>query len=308
MSTETPTTGEELTADGTAMWETVKNQLFYLVLVVASLFGVVMLVLLFADLLYEAIIGQQEFGIGLVRFFTETGSQMPDNAGFYSAIVASLWLMGLTVVLTFFIGVGAAVYLVEYAPDTRTTRVIEANLANLAGVPSVVYGILVLALVVNGAGLGSVILAGAVALAMLVVPIIIVASIEALRAVPDGMREGSAAAGATRWQTIRRVTLPQAFPGVMTGTILAMARAIGETAPLLMVGALFTDTSVPAGPLDSFSGMPVQIYNWTFLPDRQFHALAAMGIVVLLVVLFAMQAAAVYIRRKYERDTGSNGV
>lgn len=305
MSIETP---QELFADTDLSWEKTKNRIFYGVLICASLFGVVMLVLLFADILYEAIAGQQRFDIELGRFLGNVGSQTPANAGFYSAIVASVWLMTFTVLFTFFIGVGAAIYLVEYAPDNRTTRLIEANLANLAGVPSVVYGILILALIVNGAGLGSVILAGSLALALLVVPIIIVASIESIRAVPDGMRDGSAATGATKWQTIRRVTLPQAFPGIMTGTILAMARAIGETAPLLMVGALFTDTSVPAGPLDSFSSMPVQIYNWTFLPQREFHALAAMGIIVLLLVLFAMQATAVYIRRKYENDVNLKSV
>ncbi len=288
--------------------EKFKNRVFYATLVAASSFGVIMLVFLFADIFYEGIIGQQRFGIEISRFLGNTGSQTPGNAGFYSAIVASIWLMLLTTAFILFLGISTALYLVEYAPDNRTTRLIEANLANLAGVPSVVYGILILALIVNGAGLGSVILAGAIALSALVVPIVIVASIEAIRAVPDGMRDGSAAAGATQWQTIRRVVLPQAIPGIMTGTILALARAVGETAPLLMVGALFTDTSVPSGPFDSFSSMPVQIYNWTYLPQREFLALAAMGIIVLLLVLLAMQAVAVYIRRKYERDVSLTGV
>ena len=288
--------------------EKLKNRLFHGILVAAASFGVVMLVFLFGDIFYEAVTGQREFGIELGRFLANTGSQTPANAGFYSAIIASIWLMLLTTAFILFIGISTALYLVEYAPDNRTTRLIEANLANLAGVPSVVYGILILALIVNGAGIGSVILAGAIALSALVVPIVIVASIEAIRAVPDGMRDGSAAAGATQWQTIRRVILPQAIPGIMTGTILALARAIGETAPLLMVGALFTDTSVPSGPFDSFSSMPVQIYNWTFLPQREFLALAAMGIIVLLLILLAMQAVAVYIRRKYERDVSLTGV
>jgi len=288
--------------------EKFKNRLFYGTLVAASSFGVLMLVFLFGDIFYEAAVGQREFGIEIARFLGNTGSQTPANAGFYSAIVASIWLMVLTTIFILFLGISTALYLVEYAPDNRTTRLIEANLANLAGVPSVVYGILILALIVNGAGLGSVILAGAIALSALVVPIVIVASIEAIRAVPDGMRDGSAAAGATQWQTIRRVVLPQSLPGIMTGTILALARAVGETAPLLMVGALFTDTSVPNGPFDSFSSMPVQIYNWTFLPQREFLALAAMGIIVLLLVLLAMQAVAVYIRRKYERDVSLTGV
>ncbi len=309
MSTERKgdVTGRSIT-DVDLSSEKFKNRLFYGLLLAASSFGVVMLVFLFADIFYEAAIGQREFGIELGRFLGNTGSQTPANAGFYSAIIASVWLMALTVVFILFLGISTALYLVEYAPDNRTTRLIEANLANLAGVPSVVYGILILALVVNGAGLGSVILAGAFALSALVVPIVIVASIESIRAVPDGMRDGSAATGATKWQTIRRVVLPQSLPGIMTGTILALARAVGETAPLLMVGALFTDTSVPGGPFDSFSSMPVQIYNWTFLPQREFLALAAMGIIVLLVVLLLMQAVAVYIRRKYERDVSLTGV
>ncbi len=311
MSTDTERSNEAVgqsITDVDLSSEKFKNRAFYATLVAASSFGVIMLVFLFADIFYEGIIGQQRFGIEIGRFLGNTGSQTPANAGFYSAIVASIWLMLLTTAFILFLGISTALYLVEYAPDNRTTRLIEANLANLAGVPSVVYGILILALIVNGAGLGSVILAGAIALSALVVPIVIVASIEAIRAVPDGMRDGSAAAGATQWQTIRRVVLPQAIPGIMTGTILALARAVGETAPLLMVGALFTDTSVPSGPFDSFSSMPVQIYNWTYLPQREFLALAAMGIIVLLLVLLAMQAVAVYIRRKYERDVSLTGV
>ncbi len=278
-----------------------KERLFHGLLLVASSLGIVALVFLFADVIYEGTSGMLEFGIGPLEFLTRTSSARPEEAGFLAAIIASFWLLVLTAIFSFFIGVGCAIYLVEYAPDNRTTRLIEANLSNLAGVPSIVYGLLVLAAVVNGIGVGAVVMSGAIALALLVMPIIIVASIEALRAVPDGIRDGSAATGATRWQTIREVVLPAAMPGIITGTILALARAIGETAPLIMVGALLHARRVP-GPIDYFSAMPTQIYNWTFLADPRFNALAALGIVVLLVVLLGMHGIAVYLRKRYETE------
>jgi len=278
------------------------NRLFYGLLVAASLFGLVILVLLIADVIWESYQGLTTFNIDPVQFLTEPSSSRAERAGFGASIVASLWLMALTAVLAFAIAVGCAIYLVEYAPETRTTRLIEANLANLAGVPSIVYGLLVLALIVNDAGLGSVILAGAIALALLIVPIIIVASIEAIRAVPSSVRDGSYAMGATTWQTVRQVVLPQAMPGILTGTILALARAIGETAPLIMVGTMLHATRYPSGPLSSFSAMPTQIYNWTYQADRMFNGLAALGIVVLLVFLVVMYALAGYLRKKYETE------
>ena len=281
------------------------NRLFYGTLVVASLFGLVMLVLLIADVLWESAQALSNFDVDIGNFLTGTSSSRAPRAGFGASILASLWLMALTAVLAFFIAVGCAIYLVEYAPENRVTRLIEANLANLAGVPSIVYGLLVLALIVNDAGLGSVILAGAIALALLIVPIIIVASIESIRAVPSSVRDGSYAMGATKWQTIRRVVLPQAMPGILTGTILALARAIGETAPLIMVGTMLHATRYPSGPLSSFSAMPTQIYNWTYQADRMFNGLAALGIVVLLLFLVAMYALAGYLRKRYETEGGS---
>ena len=297
--------GESLFAQGDLSREKLKNRLFSGLLFGASVFGLVVLALLILDVLWESYRAVTVFEIDLGQFLTATSSSRPTRAGFGASILASIWLMALTAVMAFFIAVGCAVYLVEYAPDNRVTRLIETNLANLAGVPSIVYGLLVLALIVNDAGLGSVILAGAIALALLIVPIIIVASIEALRAVPDGVRDGAYAMGSTRWQTIRRVVLPQAMPGILTGTILALARAIGETAPLIMVGTLLHATRYPTGPLSDFSAMPTQIYNWTFQADRMFDALAALGIVVLLIVLVAMYALAGYLRRRYEAEGGT---
>ena len=282
-------------------WEHLKNRLFLYLIFGAAMFGVVALALLIFDVVTDFYVGVTEFNIGIVDFLTRDGSRRAEQAGFRGAIVASVMLMALTAFLSFFIGVGSAIYLEEYAPDNRITRLIEANLANLAGVPSIVYGLLALAALRNGIGLGPVVLVGGIALALLVMPIIIVSSQEAIRAVPDGVRRGSYATGATKWQTIRRVVLPAALPGIFTGTILALARAIGETAPLLMVGALFVNR-MPGGPMDRFSGMPTQIYGWAAEPSQHFIHLAAVGIVVLLTIMLTMNGVAIYLRNKYETE------
>ena len=266
----------------------------------ASLVGLFALAILFAIVLQEAYHGAVAYDVGIIRFLTSSGSIDPGRAGFYAAMVGSLWLMVFAALLAFFVGVGTAVYLVEYAPDTTGTRLIEANLANLAGVPSVVYGLVCLGVLVNGPlRAGRVILVGAIALGLLVLPIIVVAAMEALRAVPDGMRAGARAAGATEWQTVRTVVLPAAMPGIMTGTILALARAMGETAPLLMVGVLVGARHPPAGPFDHITAMTVTIFEWSFNFQPEFHALAAMGIVVLLVLLLGMNGVAMYLRYRY---------
>ncbi len=294
--------GDGLFEDVDLTWVKRKGTAFYLLCLASSLFGIVMLGFLILDVLYEAALGPIEFEISLTTFLTDPASRHPEQAGYLGAILGSVWLMVLTVILSFFIGVGSAIYLEEYAPDTRITRLIEANLTNLAGVPSIVYGLLVLAVFVNGFTLGSILLAGSIALALLVMPIIIVSSQEALRAVPSGMRDGSSATGATRWQTIRHVVLPAAIPGIMTGTILALARAIGETAPLIMVGAILSAIRLPSGPFDSFGSMPTQIYYWATAPGPEWGHLAAMAIVVLLAVMLSMNAAAVLLRNRYEKD------
>ncbi len=291
----------ELFTDVDLGWKHLQNRIFLGIIFAASMFGVVMLALLLLDVATDFYVGLTEFNISLVDFFTRDGSRRAEGAGFRGAIVASVMLMILTAFLALFIGVGSAIYLEEYAPKTRLTRLIEANLANLAGVPSIVYGLLALAAFVNGIGMGPIVLAGSIALALLVMPIIIVSSQEALRAVPDSVRRGSYATGATKWQTIRRVVLPAAFPGIMTGTILALARAVGETAPLIMVGALFTNR-MPSGPFDRFSGMPTQIYGWAAEPSQHFIHLAAVGIVVLLSVMLCMNGVAIYLRNKYETE------
>lgn len=245
-------------------------------------------------------------------FLNRFPSRFAEQAGFKSAFWGSLWVIGFTALLAFPIGVGAAVYLEEYAPKNAVTRLLQTNISNLAGVPSIVYGILGLQLFVRGTiGIGPSledlglrdldrsVLAGSATLALLILPVVIVASQEALKAVPPSIREASYGVGATRWQTVRSHVLPQAFPGIMTGTILALSRAIGETAPLIMIGALSFVAFTPGNPLDDFTVMPIQIFGWAVRPQLDFQDLAATGIIVLLIVLLSMNAIAVYLRHRF---------
>lgn len=239
-------------------------------------------------------------------------SRFPEQAGLKAALFGTLWLMGLTALFCVPVGVGAAVYLEEYAPDNRLTRFIEVNIANLAGVPSIVYGLLGLALFVQGytiafggreieLSLGRSVLAGALTMSLLVLPIVILASREAIRAVPDTYRQAAFALGASKWEVVRGIVLPAAFPGMLTGVILAMSRAVGETAPVIAISALVYLTFVPGHPLDRFTVLPIQIYNWVSRPQSDFQGLAAGGIIVLLVVLLSMNALAVYLRNKFQK-------
>lgn len=234
------------------------------------------------------------------EFFTEFPSRFPERSGLRSALQGSLWMIGLTALLAFPIGVGAAIYLEEFARDNWFTRFIEINIANLAGVPSIIYGLLGLGLFVRGLELGRSVLAGSMTMALLVLPILIVAGREAIRAVPPSIRHASLALGATKWQTIQNHVLPYAMPGVLTGTILAMSRAIGETAPLITIGALTYIRFDLQGPLDLFTVLPIQIFNWVSLPKAEFQELAAAGIVVLLAVLLSMNALAIVLRNRLQ--------
>jgi phosphate transport system permease protein len=202
----------------------------------------------------------------------------------------------LTAAIAIPIGVLAAVYLEEYAKPGRVSTFITINIANLAGVPSIVYGIIGLAIFVRFLGLDRSVLAGAMTMSLLILPVIIIASREAIKAVPSSLRQVAFALGATRWQVTRDHVLPQAMPGILTGVILALSRAIGETAPLIMIGALTYIAFVPEGPMDEFTALPIQIYNWTSRPQEAFHELASAGIIVLLLVLLIMNATAVWIR------------
>jgi phosphate transport system permease protein len=234
------------------------------------------------------------------EFFTEFPSRFPEKSGLRSALQGSLWMISLTALMAFPIGVGAAIYLEEYAPDNWFTRFIEINISNLAGVPSIIYGLLGLGLFVRGLEMGRSVLAGSMTMALLVLPILIVSGREAIRAVPQSVRHASLALGATKWQTIQNHVLPYAMPGILTGTILAISRAIGETAPLITIGALTYIRFDLKGPMDLFTVLPIQIFNWVSLPKAEFQELAAAGIIVLLVVLLSLNALAILLRNKLQ--------
>ncbi len=229
-------------------------------------------------------------------------------AGFRAGIAGSLWLLGMVAVFAIPVGVGAAVFLEEYAPAGRVRKIIQTNIANLAGVPSIVYGILGLALFVRGLGykgvaLGPSLWAGALTLGLLILPTVVIATQEALRTVPSSLRQAALALGATRWQVVRDHVVPSALPGILTGTILGLSRAIGETAPLLMVGAAGSILRLPKGPSDRYTALPVEIYNYAKEPSTAFQTVAAGGILILLVMLLSMNATAIVIRNRYRRST-----
>jgi phosphate transport system permease protein len=228
-------------------------------------------------------------------------SRNPDRAGIAPALVGSAWVLLLTASIAFPLGVGTAIWLEEYAPNNRWRRLIEMNISNLAGVPSIVYGILGLTLFVRVASLGRSLLAAALTLALLILPVIIIASQEAIKAVPRSLRLGAYALGATRWETIRHQIFPMALPGIMTGTILALSRAIGEAAPVIIVGALGFVTFVPKSPMDQYTVLPFQIFNWVSRPQVAYHEVAAAASIVLLVLLLSMSAVAIWLRNKYTR-------
>ncbi len=261
----------------------------------AVAFGVASLVVLLVSLAADGLPALS------FEFLTSYPSRFPDRAGIRSAILGSAWMLALVAVMSFPLGVGAALYLEEYAPTNRFTTLLKTNIANLASVPSIVYGILGLAVFVRFLALERSLLAGAATLSLLVLPIVNIAAREAIRAVPDSLREAAYALGATRWQAIRHHVLPAAMPGILSGTILGLSRAGGETAPLLMIGALTFIAFDPLSPMDPFTALPIQIFNWTTDPRGEFHALAAGAIVVLLGVLLMMNAAAILIRNRFER-------
>ena len=236
-----------------------------------------------------------------MTLLTEPPSTDPEQAGARPAIIATLYIGALLLLFTVPIGVFTAIYLEEYADKTRWyNRLLEINIQNLAAVPSIVYGILGLAFLVRGLGLGRVLLAGAMILTLLVLPTVIIASREAIRAVPDSIRQGAYALGATRWQVVSRQVLPAAVPGIATGSILALSRAIGETAPLIMIGAV---TYIAFDPtiLGPFTALPIQIYSFLRLPQEEFKLLAAASIIVLLGILLTLNAFAIWIRNRYRR-------
>ena len=236
-----------------------------------------------------------------LSFLMNTGSRNAEEAGVYHALMGSIWVIALTGLLALPIGVAAAIYLEEYGTRSRLARFIELNIANLAAVPSIIYGLLGLGLFVRLMGMGQSVMAGAATLALLALPVVILSTREALRTVPSSIREGSYALGATKWQTIWNQVLPMALPGVLTGLILALSRAIGETAPLITIGALTYIPFAPDSVWSKFTVLPIQIFNWVSRPQAEFKANAAAGILVLLALLLSMNAIAIIVRDRFQR-------
>ena len=235
-------------------------------------------------------------------FLTGFPSRFAENAGIWHALVGSVYVIGLTAAITIPAGIAAAIHLEEYSHGGKLSRIIEINISNLAGVPSIIYGLLGLGLFVRWMNLGPSVLAGALTLSLLVLPVVILSTREALRAVPKSLREGSYALGATKWQTIWHQVLPSAVPGILTGLILALSRAIGETAPLITLGALTYVAFTPESIWSPFTVLPIQIFNWVSRPQAAFAENAAAGIVVLLVLLLAMNAVAIVVRDRFQRN------
>ena len=268
---------------------------FALALLLGVLVSIVVLLVLFIDVARD---GASSLNW---QFLSSLDSRFADRAGIMPALVGTIWLMVLVAAMTLPIGVGAAVYLHEFARPGRARNFIDLNVANLAAVPSVVYGLLGLAVFVRGMDMGRSVLAGAMTLTLLLLPIVVVATREALRAVPDSIRQASYGVGATKLQTVRSQVLPAAVPGIMTGMILGLSRAIGETAPLITLGALTYVSFVPSSPGDRFTAMPIQIFNWVSRPQEEFQHVAAAGILLLLAVLLSMNALAIWIRGRFEK-------
>jgi phosphate transport system permease protein len=263
--------------------------------VLATTVGVAALVILLGDIVADGA------GSLTLDFLNRFASRFPERAGVKAALAGSVWILVLTASIAFPVSLSAAIYLEEYAPRNWMTKLIQLNITNLAGVPSIVYGILGLTLFVRFLGLGRSILSGSLTLSILILPVIITVAQEAIRAVPNSIREAAYGLGATRWQVVRGQVLPMAMPGVLTGTILALSRAVGETAPLIMVGAVGFLAFTPQGVMDQFTVLPLQIYNWVSRPQEEFHQLAAAGILVLLGLLLTMNAGAIFLRNRFQR-------
>lgn len=236
------------------------------------------------------------------QFLQSFPSRFPEKAGIKSALVGTIWLISLTALISIPVGVSAAIYLEEYTRKGPISKFIELNINNLAGVPSIVYGILGLAVFVRFFGLERSLIAGALTMSLLILPVIIIASREAIKTVPDSQRQAAYALGATRWQTVSSHVLPGSASGILTGVILAVSRAIGETAPLLIIGALTYVAFLPEGIHDEFTALPIQIFNWASRPQAEFHNVASAAIIVLLLVLLCLNGIAIYIRQRAERN------
>lgn len=272
-----------------------KNKLAKGLFFTGTLFGMVVLAALLIRIFTQ--------GIGYldIDFLTNYASRRPEDAGIRAAILGTVWIMSITIPVSLILGVGTSIYLEEYAPKNKLTRFIELNLANLAGVPSVVFGLLGLTVFVRLFAMGRSILAGGLTMSLLILPVIVVASKEAIRSIPQEQYEAAYAMGATKWQIIRTVVLPAATPGILTGAILSLSRGVGETASLLMIGAMTFIAYTPTSVLDGFTVLPIQIFSWASRPQAEFQAVAAAGSIVLLFILIVMNSLAILIRNKYSK-------
>ncbi|MFA5296701.1 MAG: phosphate ABC transporter permease PstA [Lutibacter sp.] len=273
----------------------IKDQAFKALGMLFTFFGISILVILIYNIVR----------VGFTRinwdFLTGLPSRKPEEAGIYTAIIGTLDLMLLTVIFAIPIGVGAGIYLEEYSKKSKLSSLLEINISNLAGVPSIIYGLLGLGIFVRYFNFGGSILSGSLTLSLLILPIIIVATREAIKAVPPSLKEASFALGASKWQTIRNVVLPSSFGGIITGIILSLSRAIGETAPLIVVGAMAYVPFVPHSLFDTFSVLPIQIFNWTTRPQQGFAVAASAAIIILLLITFIMNGIAVYFRNRWQK-------
>lgn len=272
-----------------------KDKAFEYLGIACTLFGLVVLAIFIGDILAD----------GLSRidwdFLKSLPSRKPEKAGVFTAWTGSLWILVFTTIIAFPLAVSAGIYLEEYGDNGRWSSLLEVNISNLAGVPSIIYGLLGLEIFVRIFKMGNSVLAGAFALALLILPIIIVATREAIRTVPPSIRAASYALGATKWQTIWNQVLPASMGGIFTGVILAISRAVGETAPLIIVGALAYVPFAPSSPMDEFTVMPIQIFNWVSRPQHGFTVNAAAAIIILLLITFVMNGIAVYLRNKWQK-------
>ncbi|MGB5362467.1 MAG: phosphate ABC transporter permease PstA [Aureibaculum sp.] len=272
-----------------------KDKLFKFWGIFCTLIGLVLLIIFIGDILID--------GINRIdwAFLTDLPSRKAEKSGIYTALMGSIWILLLTAVIAFPVGVAAGIYLEEYGQHNKLAGLLEINISNLAGVPSIIYGLLGLEVFVRMMGLGASVLAGSLTLSLLILPIIIVATREAIKAVPSSIKDASYALGASKWQTIWNQTLPAASGGILTGVILALSRAVGETAPLIVVGALAYVPFAPQNPMDEFSVLPIQIFNWISRPQQGFIENAAAAIIILLLITFVMNGIAVYFRNKWQK-------
>jgi len=272
-----------------------KDQAFKVWGIACTLLGLVLLLIFLGNIFMD--------GIQRINwsFLINLPSRSPEKAGIYTALMGSIWILSLTTIIALPIGIAAAIYLEEYAKKNRLSSILEVNISNLAGVPSIIYGLLGLEVFVRILEMGASVLAGSFTLALLILPIVIVSTREAIKAVPKSIRDASFAMGASKWQTVYLQVLPASFGGILTGVILALSRAVGETAPLIVIGALAYVPFAPLTPMDQFSVLPIQIFNWITRPQSGFVENAAAAIIILLLITFVMNGIAVYFRNKWQK-------